>query len=278
MVSGPKTHWLNKHVINNRHLQKNQIVIHTEEFRQIYALLISDIIYLILFPHNHLPTCDLAHSPLGVHELGSKSILWGAYYFAGLHESVCMCDVWYVCVFPSACPCTYPLTCLHLYEWAFIFAGPFQTFQNLAYSGTTYLYKMGLLCLHVSLFKQCLTDRVSSEKQGVSMYVIYISWVLKSHGYNCARIVLYHNYCWSSYKMKIKRIWMWAIAAYALSNDSGSWSNLFCAKRSQEERGFFSFSQKIMLQNLEWVASQPYCTKCLILLHSTLWQYSGDWE
>lgn len=88
-----------------------------------------------------------------------------------------------VLVFPSACPCTYPLTCLHLYKWAFIFAGPFQTFQNLAYSCTTYLYKMGLLCLHIFLFflsshisllKQCLTDRTSPKKYKVFLCMSFI--------------------------------------------------------------------------------------------------------
>ena len=46
------------------------------------------------------------------------------------------------------------------------------------------------------------------ETQSVSVYVICITWVLKSCVYSCTGIILYHNYCWIFCEVKIKRIWM----------------------------------------------------------------------
>lgn len=183
-----------------------------------------------------------------------------------------MCDVWCVClcVFPSGCPCTHLLTCLFIREWAFIFAGPFKTFQNLACSNTTYLYNRLSMSLHISLFKQCLTDRASPKKCQVFLCISFVFLEFWNHMYITVQGLTYITITASfPTKWKLKEYGCRRSRVIHWWNDLGIWSDLFCTKRSQEERGFFS--QKMLLQNLEPIASQPHSTKYFFFLNSTLW-------
>lgn len=153
-----------------------------------------------------------------------------------------MCDIWCgsLGVFPSACPCTHLLTCLFICEWAFIFAGPFKTLQNLACSNTTYLYNRPSMSSHISLFKQCLTDRASPEKYKMFQCISFVFLEFWNHVYITVQGLTYITITISfSTKWKLKVYGHRQLRLIYWWKDLRSWSDWFCTKRSQEERGFF---------------------------------------
>ena len=179
-----------------------------------------------------------------------------------------------VCV--PLCTCTHLLVCIQISSRvcrSFINPPKFSALKH------TILTQRGpsSMSSYISWFKQCPTSEASPKKHDVSKHVIVFLefWnhvYITVHGLSYITITAGFLTRWKlkEYRCRQLRLRHW-------ENDSRSWSDLFCTKRSLEKRDS-SPLKRYCFQSLELVASQPHSTKCLLLHTTTLQQHLGGWE